>query len=248
MKFAPIVPVQYDPAQFSDFHLILAHEIRVDPVKRAYYEDASRRGHQIILDNGVIELGSSVSYQDLMEAWNHFPEATLVVPDSIRDQKRTIELAEDFAEFIREEELDESFTLMIVPQGATFNEWLDCLEAQLDLFSDETEIVVGIGRYAEDTFEGGRKALWKTAQKIWDGNYHLLGVQHNLEEVAWAKDISTIWGCDSSLPVRAALMGIYATKVENLRELPDVVEFNSGILTDVQDEIRRCVTFLNGVQ
>lgn len=244
MKFAPIVPVQYDPAKISDFHLILAHEIRVDPVKRAYYEEASRRGHQIILDNGVIELGSSVSYEDLLEAWEHFPEAALIVPDAIRDFAETVRLTQDFADFVEDADLDESFTLMVVPQGTTFNEWLGCLSEQLDRFADRTNICVGIGRYAEDTFEGGRQALWETAQKIWHGDYHLLGVQHALPEVAWARKIPTIWGVDSSLPARAALIGQYSTKVQDLRRLPDVVEFNSGIMSEVQQEIERCVSYI----
>jgi hypothetical protein len=247
MKFASIVPIQYDPVKFSDFHLILAHEILVDPIKRAYYEDAARRGHRIILDNGVIELGASVKLANLMEAWDHFPEACLVVPDSIRNFTKTIEAAEDFAEFIDDVDLDESFTLMVVPQGSSIKQWIECLREQLDLFAGRTNIVVGIGRYAEDAFDGGRQTVYDAAQSVWNGDYHLLGIQHSITEVYWARSNANIWGVDSSLPARAALVGLPSDSVENLRELPDVTEFTSGILPQVQTEMARCNALLQGM-
>jgi hypothetical protein len=243
LKFAPIVPVEFDPASDSDFHLILAHEIVAEPEKRDYYKAAVTLGHEIILDNSVIELGHAVDPEMLEEAWSHFPSAWLVAPDAIADMEETIKLTDAFSIWMNQKYPDRNHKLMIVPQGETIDEWLTCLGHQLDAFEGYS-LRVGIGRFAEDKIEGGREALYNAALGSFNGTFHLLGIQHNVAEVDWAIGNGRVVGCDSSLPVRAAMEDIDSLEVTNLRELVDVTVYDYRIHEQTKSEIRKIIAYM----
>ncbi len=236
MRFAPIVPFEYDPASFTDYHLILAHEVLENDALREYYQRLNR--HVIILDNSVIELGEPLSAGELELAHSFFPASYLVLPDVIGDVPQTVELAKEWVRNRRP-----SRRLMVVPQGSHPKEWLECLDALVRIIAPVgEELVVGIARLTED-WEGGREFLYKEATRlgVWNGAYHLLGVQHKLEEVTWARQHALIWGVDSSLPGRAALMGLRSEEVTDLRKAPDLVTYEPRIYGEVQAEIIRVV-------
>ncbi len=246
MRFAPIVPVQYHPAGFSNFHLILAHEVLQDPFIREYYQKLPDA--HIILDNSVIELGDAMSFDDMLEARTHFPQSWLVVPDALRDFDKTVSNGARFARHMGKVSDYDWGRLMIVPQAETIEEWLECLSTLVPMYRRNATLCVGIGRLFEDQVEGGRRALYEMAQSIWPGPYHLLGIQHQIQEVYWAKDKENVWGCDSSLPARAALVGKASDAIEDLRKEPDVTEYNSEIHGQVQNEMKRCVDLLRAEQ
>ncbi len=240
MRFAPIVPFEYDPASLTDYHLILAHEVLENDALREYYRRLSR--HTIILDNSVIELGEPLSSEELELAYSFFPNSYLVLPDVIGDVPRTIGLAEEWLRSQRG-----GRRLMIVPQGSSPEEWLTCLNTLVRIVEPLCEeLVVGIARLTED-WPGGREFLFTeaTRQGMWHGAFHLLGIQHSLDEIMWAKEHSPqIWGADSSLPGRAALMGVHSEEVPDLRVAPDLLTYEPCIYDEVQAEIIRVVHYV----
>jgi len=239
LRFAPIVPVEYDPASLTDYHLILAHEVLENDSLRGYYQRLKH--HTIILDNSVIELGEPLSSEELSLAYSYFPGSILVLPDEMYESARTIALAEEWFSGDRNNPC-----LMVVPQGRSPAEWFVCLGQLVKLAASRCErLVVGIGRYSED-WEGGRRYLFEEANRmrIWLGAYHLLGIQHTLDEITWAKEHSQIWGADSSLPGRAALMGVHSEEVPDLRVAPDLLTYEPRIHDEVQAEIIRVVHYV----
>ena len=233
MKFASIVPVEYDPAKFSDYHLILAHEVLENKTIREYFQGL--RGHTIILDNSVIELGSALDQKMIDEASKMFPDAYLVLPDELRDMDKTVWLVNQYV--FNNPNLDK---VMVVHQGGTDVEWIQCLEYLIQTVKPfAKEILVGIGRLYED-YPGGREHLYNLAMMsgTWTGNFHLLGIQHRFNEVYWAIHKPNILGVDSSLPGRAALLGQFSDDVLDLRKAPDLTSYVKEIHDAVQQQMK----------
>lgn len=225
LKFAPIVPIKYNPADITDYHLILAHQVVGNNEYKDYYCSLGI-DHTIILDNSVIELGivdlSLVSEAVAILAQSNFRGRLIVVaPDCLRSSEETFHLHREFLEnpFIKRGVQDKIFEVMYVPQGQDSEEWSHCLVDLLNLKVESPWI--GIPRLTED-FEGGRKHLYKECQNLLKGlNIHLLGIQHNINEVKWAQKVPQIIGVDSSLPLRAASNGLAVTEIDDLRKVPD---------------------------
>ena len=53
MKFAPVLSEKYDPAKYTDYHLILANEV-VDNHSYAKYYSSLGSEHTILLDSGTV--------------------------------------------------------------------------------------------------------------------------------------------------------------------------------------------------
>jgi hypothetical protein len=254
LLFAPIVPVSYNPAQFTKYHLILAHQILQDKAYCNYYKNLGF-GHTIIIDNSTIELGTPV---DVLESATEFigseSKIIIVAPDVLGSKDSTLDYCKEF--FKRWNSLQEDrkrvrfweqTQLMTVPQGKTREEWFSCLRelSKLGLFS-----YVGIPRVCED-MSGGRSGLFYGINTFlfrekYENNwkFHLLGIQHNIQEIGWAVHLSnSILGVDSSLPLRASFQNQNPLEVTDLRKLPDIDKYDNSLLTKVQTSIRYCVNY-----
>lgn len=256
MQFAPICPVSYDPAQFTKYHLILAHQVLQDKVYADYYKSLGF-GHTIIIDNSTVELGAPVN---VLKAAKEFigskVKIIIVAPDVLGSKEESLRLCKEFfilwtsLKEVRDPFSMEQFQLMAVPQGKTRDEWITCLKELSKLGHFD---FVGIPRICED-MPGGRSYLryavssFLFKEKYDNGwKFHLLGIQHNIQEIEWALDLgNSVVGVDSSLPLRAAFHNQNPTEVKNLRDLPDIDKFDPSLLTKVQTSIKRCTTYCEG--
>ena len=225
MKFAPVLSEKYDPAKYTDYHLILANEV-VDNHSYADYYSSLSSEHTILLDSGTVEIGyaDAEMIQAAMEILNR--EVRVVAPDFLADKVRTITETELFLE---QDWCPDRDNLMIVPQGETYEEWISCFD-YFDLHYHERFKWVGIPRISED-FVGGRSWLYQNIMQIHrhrrgmndQPKIHLLGIQHTIDEVEWAKHFSSrIVGVDSSAPIKAADANLLCSEVEDFRLLTDI--------------------------
>ncbi len=243
MKFAPVLSQKYDPASLSDYHLILAHEIVKDQEYAEYYAHLGEE-HTIILDNGTVENGS-VQVGLVEEALKILNRKVICVsPDFLGDKDNTLEASKEF--LMKSNLPDEQ--VMIVPQGKTWEEWVECFE--------EFEKIggyryVGLPRIAEE-FPGNRGWIHQNAVRIHRlkfgmGNslrFHLLGIQHSINEVEWAKNFGrSIIGVDSSAPLKAASSSIMCREVEDFRLLKDEVGYKRELVFKVQNRIKELVDY-----
>ena len=244
MKFAPVLSQKYDPASLSDYHLILAHEVVSDKEYAEYYSSLGEE-HTIILDNGTVENGS-VQVGLVEEALKILNRKVIcVAPDFLGDKDNTLEAS---TEFLRKCNLDED-EVMIVPQGKTWKEWVECFE----LFEEIKGFRwVGLPRIAEDFDGGGRSWIHQNAVKIHrriNGmnrslRFHLLGIQHTIDEVEWAKHFNkSILGVDSSAPLKAASASVMCKDVEDFRTLKDEVGYQKDLVFKVQNRIKELVEY-----
>ncbi len=248
MKFAPIIPWKYDPASITNYHLILAHQVVADMEYRDYYLKLPE-DHTIILDNSVIELGYTDKLM-ITQALNYMDgfagELIVVCPDVLRDREATAKAHRDFIvdEAILAAIDDCGHSVMIVPQGVDHIDWRASLHELTEEFG-ELCTYVGIPRLTED-YEGGRRELFIDSGDLLSSyRVHLLGIQHNIQEVEWALSELCVQGVDSSLPIRAAFFDLPCSEVRDLRKLPDPDIFRGNMMESVRHRVKECCDFVS---
>ena len=243
MKFAPVISEKYDPASLSDYHLILAHEVVNDSNYASYYSNLGEE-HTIILDNGTVENGSVQVglVEEALKILNR--KVVCVAPDFLGDKKNTLEAS---IEFLKKCNLPEE-EVMIVPQGSSWEEWIECFESFEEVGGFRW---VGLPRIAEE-FPGDRGWIHQYAVQIHrraNGmnrslRFHLLGIQHTIDEVEWAKHFNkSIIGVDSSAPLKAAAASVMCSDVADFRNLKDEVGYKKDLVFKVQNRIRELVEY-----
>ena len=254
MKFAPIVPISYDPAKYTTHHMILAHELMEDEKLFAYYK-ALGSEHTIILDNGVVERGTPVEISDLLALLVEFDKCgadlVIVAPDVIGSDYKTERLTTEFvAELTVQYDIQKRSDrhLMVVPQGGSQVQWLICART-LSSFLGEGDYI-GIPRVAED-WPAGRQHLFLGLELFdiikFKVNTWLLGIQHKISEVSWARRYHSIVGVDSSLPYGAGVQGQRALDVRDYRLINRNEEDHRSDEYDLTDaNIVECVRYCSG--
>lgn len=242
MKFAPVLSQKYDPASLSDYHLILAHEVVKDKEYAEYYSNLGKE-HTIILDNGTVENGS-VQVGLVEEALKILNRKVIcVAPDFLGDKDNTLEAS---TEFLKKSNLPND-EVMIVPQGKDWKEWVECFEAFDEIGGFRW---VGLPRIAEDF--GGRSLIHQRAVQIHrlrhgmneSLRFHLLGIQHTIDEVEWAKHFGrSLVGVDSSAPLKAASASVMCCNVDDYRTLKDDIGYQKELVFKVQNRIKELVDY-----
>jgi len=245
MKFAPVLSQKYDPGSLSDYHLILAHEVVKDTEYAQYYSQLGEE-HIIILDNGTVENGSVQVglVEEALKILNR--KVVCVAPDFLGDKHNTLEAS---TEFLRKCDLPED-EVMVVPQGSTWEEWVECFESFEGIGGFRW---VGLPRIAEE-FPGDRSWIHQNAVQIHRRKFgmnrslrfHLLGIQHTIQEVEWAKHFNkSIIGVDSSAPLKAAAASTMCGEVEDFRVLKDEVGYKKELVFKVQNRIKELVDYFD---
>jgi hypothetical protein len=225
-RFAPVCPPQILQkfklyGKLGDYHLVLAHDIHAKP---ALYADIFQRPHhspmQIILDNSVIELGGAVNIEVITEAAHVVNPTTTVLPDVLLDQKATIDSCEraldTWSEAFEYANLQPNF--MLVPQGRTLKEWIECAER----FAEDSRINFwGIPRNIEKTAIRSRRDLVDIVHAINPSrSIHLLGFSDNVIDDILTARHHLVDGIDSAVPIRAVSHGIPLTLTGALNTMP----------------------------
>lgn len=195
MKVALIPPIP-DLRRFaseSSVHLLLAQLCHIDPY-REYYKERSIDGDYLILDNGADEIGQGMRVETLLSIARYVGAQEVVLPDVQQDGAATYAATREACEWLITPEGREAYAdaghprLMIVPQGRTRDEWLDCFEAMWNMhiysgrvWNENYEPVVGLAKNHEALIDGGLVALMAELDPTID--VHLLGWPRRLEAI-----------------------------------------------------------------
>lgn len=142
-SFAPIVPQKFLPLIVDrEYHMCLAHLLGT-PGYEEYtriYTAIGQSDKFLIMDNGVIE-GDPRPIEELIVKAAAVNAAELILPDVFRDKEATLKDTRNAIDFIRGGDAshlvgDFEVGLMAVPQGDSYEEWLECAIQMIEMDID----------------------------------------------------------------------------------------------------------------
>lgn len=219
MKFAPVCPVHiYEELAkkgeqyIGDYFLLLAHDVlahatEYDAFFRETYPAMFDKKPFIIMDNSVIELGSSVSMRMLMDAVDVVGADVLAIPDVLQDCPGTYQAALNFVPaWLDENGDDSSCALMFIPQGNHQTSFELCVRmvAENPTMREHIEWI-GIARNLTDRIYPSRTFAVAYVRRYFpEAKIHMLGFSDNTTDDlitchSYSRDIV---GIDSAVPLR----------------------------------------------
>lgn len=226
---AALIPPTPDLVRFVDshatYHLALSHlfDSPSGEAYQAFYRERAHRGDFITLDNGAKENGHGETLTKTLYRAKQIGAKEVVLPDAIKDKGKTLDATKNALMWLNSNDGRQAYDragaprLMIVPQGATRNEWKDCLyelyahaTATLNLLDLENHLTVGVPYHYNHLFQGGLLELLSLGVTDLSGiEVHLLGWVRDLGTLAIVRDnFPTIRSVDSSRPFVYAKHGM----------------------------------------
>lgn len=165
-KVATLLPVRYlTLTRFDEYFMSLSHAA-VNIAYAAFFALRAAEGKYVILDNSAVELGHPEDFGSYLLKAQLMNASEILLPDWLQDSERTLKEMYSSLEVLKD--LDFKPNVMVVPQGETVGDWLDCAEKMMNVARVST---LGISCRYTDMF-GGSRAL---AVKYLSGLIHMLG-------------------------------------------------------------------------
>lgn len=240
--------VAQEPARV---HHVAAQRVLADSAYRTFFHREAERGAEIILDNGVFDLGHALSAADLVAAARAVDAREIILPDVMRDGPATIKASDTAAREISD--LSDDFRLCAVVHAADDQEWLRCY----DHFAS-SDYVGAIAMPASRHFapeEELCRTRWTATRYLEDHGmvedrivYRLLGLGRTGHlELVEQREHEWIASVDGAAPVILGAMGIAmlpggpyekpsTPRVENLGSIPgsrfDLIRSNIAVVRE----------------
>lgn len=217
IDFSAIAP----PAYLSDFvaqeparvHHVAAQRVLSDANYREFFAREAERGAEIIVDNGLFDLGYALPAGRLVEAALQVAAREIILPDVMRDGAATFSASEQAAREIRELSGD-AFRLCAVLHAADDEEWRRTYDAFVT--SGWTGAIAMPASRRPDHANQLCRTRWLATAHLEDRGlvddlivYRLLGLGHTGHlELAEQRDHEWISSVDGAAPVILGAMGI----------------------------------------
>lgn len=219
-KFAPVCPIHIYEAMYNaegqdeahdiigDYFLLLAHDVldHESEYLEFFTKLRAEREITIIMDNSVIELGTSVSTRTLINACNIVDADVLVIPDELNNGAATSRMAEKFiSEWMDNgDDVECRADLMFVPQGNHRSQYEICAKNAAEFLLPHISWI-GVARNLTGRLYPSRIEVVQFLDMVFpELKFHMLGFSDNtlddLETCLYYKD--RIEGIDSAVPLR----------------------------------------------
>jgi hypothetical protein len=204
MKFYPIFPINAITENIVSENtfkergaMVLAQHVLSDADYRNFY---SQDFEYKILDNGAAEEGS-VTDEQLIQAISIIKPNIVVCPDVLFNAQETIKRTRNFIDLLKSSNANTD--IMVVPQGNTRNEYIDCMKELLSISQSKH---VGVSKLGASIGFTDRCECVKNITRLFPNTeLHLLGCNNPIEAV-YAKQFSQVKSMDSCLPVLYGLV------------------------------------------
>ena len=200
-------------AQFNDYEYCLVHLLDKHPEYLNFFKRMVAVGKDVLLDNSIFELGTAYNAEAFAKWIEELKPTYFVVPDKLEDGDATQSMFEDFLH------VQVPGIRIGVVQGKTYDELSRCykyMSSKADYLALSFDLsyyeYTGVGHSKLERQCTGRQRLVKQliADGIWNHNkpHHLLGCSFAKEFRFYINnDIRSIYSCDTSNPVVAAIKG-----------------------------------------
>ncbi|MET8990798.1 hypothetical protein ABZW49_35560 [Nonomuraea wenchangensis] len=242
IDFSVIAPPDYldafvgqDPARV---HHVAAQRVLSDETYRAFFAHEAERGAEIIVDNGVFDLGHALPTADLVDAGRAVGAREIILPDVMRDGPATRKASEQAAHEIHDLAGDD-FRLCAVLHAADDEEWLRTYDSLVS--SDYIGAIALPASRRPDPAELLCRTRWAATRYLEERGmleerivYRLLGLGWTGHlELAEQREHEWIASVDGAAPVILGAMGIAmlpggpyekpsTPRIEELGPIPEV--------------------------
>lgn len=190
-------------------HLTLAHDI-VKPENSGIYSKVFRAGSYlfdlIILDNSVVELGSAVKVEMIVEAAQTIWPTCVVLPDVYLKGKETSKSCQEAIDPWHHALIKAFSTIgirrppfMYLPQGKSFKEFA---ESATTLVGDPRITWWGIPRNIVEHHGSRRRAILLCKALAPTRRIHLFGFSDNMIDDLLCSQMKEVYSIDSAVPLR----------------------------------------------
>jgi hypothetical protein len=201
--------VAQEPARV---HHVAAQQVLTNAAYRAFFHREAQRGAEIVVDNGVFELGHALPTTDLIAAARAVEAREIILPDVMRDGSATIKASDEAAREIRD--LSDEFRLCVVLHASDDQEWLRCYDYFVS--SDYAEAIALPASRRPAPEEQLCRTRWTATRYLEDRGmvedrivYRLLGLGRTGHlELREQREHEWIASVDGAAPVLLGAMGI----------------------------------------
>lgn len=231
MKVATIVPQNYlNLIRNDDYLMCLGHLIGAPGMEKytTFFQKAASEGKFVIMDNGLIEKDPRPITELAAKAMS-IGANEMVMTDVFRDKDATLKAIE---EGIAALEGIEHPKLMLVPQGNSVDEWVECAHKIICTYT-HMDYTIGVPKVLVHL--GGRDGRIEALVKLVDccpvakhKTFHLLGCWTTpleitmIDKLVRQGDLPNVRGVDSAMPFVYARAG----KTMDSQDRPDSEPIN----------------------
>ena len=227
------------------YHLILTSQVLKDEVYRSHYARLIAMGHHVILDNDAWELGAAIGLDEMLGAVELIQQRTnksfeVVLPDEIGNATATIARSVAARIELQQQGVE---SVMVIPQGTTVEEWLECAQSLLQL---DPQCIAIPGHFGDEV-PGGVAYLLGTLGQLTNLPIHFLGLSRDIKQIAKLAQYPQVRGIDTCKPVSWAVGGYIVSQRDllvawnllprrppNFFELPEAAVYPNMVLENVQ--------------
>jgi len=190
----------------ENYLLLLAHDVIRNETDYVFLldemGDSQNRHELVIIDNGVIELGKAVPFEQVIEAANIACAGCIVMPDVLGDYPATKKAVVDTMGLIR----DCDFPVMKVPQGKDISDLVLCIDwLKLVMPKHPDGDYWGVPRWITNKF-GARGPIIEYINRVCDApRIHLLGMSERWPDDVYCAHMPNVIGIDSANPIVCGL-------------------------------------------
>ena len=217
-RYSPVGPIKIleqiqEADALGNYLLLVAHDVLADDIGYSLLLDDMHNPNDadefIIMDNGVIELGEAMPFDDVMGAAEIVLPDCIVMPDILGEFTATRKLMESQSKAI----VDCPFPLMKVPQGSDLSQIVACI----DWLHEEIHPMWplknywGIPRWIANKFET-RAPVIDYINRLGAApapQIHLLGMSDYWGDDLLCAILTNVMGIDSANPIVRGLGGIH---------------------------------------
>lgn len=157
--------------------MLLTHLVEQYP---EYAKMARESNVYKILDNSLIEIGSALSMERLLNAAERIDADEIILPDVFKDGEATVVEAKKSIEWLRAHNMLGKYKLMVVCHGNTFEEWQHCFD-QLNAMPEVD--VIGVPKVTATWLPSQNRSELYPIFKNTTKEIHLLGSWYSLSEL-----------------------------------------------------------------
>jgi hypothetical protein len=174
LRIATILPIpMMHRERRGNYHMCLAHLLD-SYAYQGFFEEQAERGSFVLMDNGVVETGKSLPFEELLQRATRIRVTEMTLPDKIFDSATTLRMHEDA---VRTPRGECGASYMGIPQGRDLDDWVKCATRMVDKADDWGLRAIGITKFLEGMTHHRSEAILRVPGLIEsDLDIHLLGM------------------------------------------------------------------------